>query len=350
MSDHDTVLRAVRFDKPEAIPLQVGLSEACPFHYPTEALDELIDRHPLLFPDPDAQKHALHNPPAPWRSVGVRHVDSWGCAWETAEHGYTGAVVDHALSSWDDLDNLTPPDPEHHAGWTTIDWDEVDQRFERCRREGRFCSGSLQHGHTFLRLTYLRGYENVILDMADDEPRLARLVEMVEAFNRGLVERYLQRGADWMGYPEDLGMQRGPMLSPGQFDTWIVPSYRRLMAPAARSGAIVHMHSDGDIRALSDALLALPIDVLNLQDLVNGIDWIEAHLKGRVCVQLDIDRQDVTVRGTPSEIDRMIRHAVETLGSPQGGLMLQWGMYPPTPLENARAVMDAMERYAGYWS
>ena len=66
--------------------------------------------------------------------------------------------------------------------------------------------------------------------------------------------------------------------------------------------------------------------------------------------ELDVDRQDVTVRGTPREIDELIRQEVSRLGSREGGLMLIYGLYPGTPIENAAAVMDAMERYAGFFS
>jgi uroporphyrinogen-III decarboxylase len=89
--------------------------------------------------------------------------------------------------------------------------------------------------------------------------------------------------------------------------------------------------------------------VLNIQDLVNGLAWIEEHLKGRVCINLDIDRQRVTRFGTPGEVDALIREAVERLGDPAGGLMLSHGLLPGIPLANVRALMDAMERYAGYY-
>jgi uroporphyrinogen-III decarboxylase len=108
------------------------------------------------------------------------------------------------------------------------------------------------------------------------------------------------------------------------------------------------MHSDGDIRLLVDDLVDVGFDVLNLQDLVNGIDWIRENLSGRVCVDLDIDRQKITYGGTPEQIDALIREEVQTLGSKQGGLMMIYGLYPGVPLENARALMDAMERYKGY--
>lgn len=145
-------------------------------------------------------------------------------------------------------------------------------------------------------------------------------------------------------------MQVGPMLSPEQYRTFIKPSVQRLMRPAREAGCIVHMHSDGDIRDLVDDLIDEGVQVMNLQDLVNGIDWIRDSVKGRVCIDLDVDRQDIVPRGTPEQIGALIREEVEKLGSKEGGLMMIHGMYPGVPLENAGALMDAMERYMGYWT
>jgi len=196
----------------------------------------------------------------------------------------------------------------------------------------------------------MRGYENLIFDMVDEEPRLYELIQMVEEFNMAIIKRYIELGAEWIGYPEDLGMQVGPMLSPPHFCRYIKPSYQRLMAPARKAGCIVHMHSDGDIRSLVDDLVDGGVEVINLQDLVNGIDWIADKLAGKICIDLDIDRQRITRFGTPVEIDALIRKEVEKLGSAQGGLMMVFGLYPGTPLENVKALMDAMERYATYYS
>jgi len=145
-------------------------------------------------------------------------------------------------------------------------------------------------------------------------------------------------------------MQLGPMLSPEHFRKYIKPVYERLMAPALEAGCLVHMHSDGDIRALADDLIISGVDAVNLQDLVNGIDWIAANLKGRLCIDLDIDRQQITRFGDPEQIDELIRREVQMLGSPEGGLMMIYGLYPGIPLGNVRAVADAMERYATKFS
>lgn len=109
------------------------------------------------------------------------------------------------------------------------------------------------------------------------------------------------------------------------------------------------MHSDGDIRTLVPSMLECGVDIFNLQDLVNGIDWIRDNLKQKVCIELDIDRQKITPYGTPKDINRLVREEVEKLGSRDGGLMMIFGLYPGTPLENVKALMDAMEKYAFYY-
>jgi hypothetical protein len=110
------------------------------------------------------------------------------------------------------------------------------------------------------------------------------------------------------------------------------------------------MHSDGDIRDLVDDLVVSGVDALNLQDLVNGVDWIATNLKGKVCIDLDIDRQQITRFGTPEQVDKLIREEVEKLGGREGGLMMIYGLYPGVPLDNVKAIMDAMERYTSYYT
>ena len=140
-------------------------------------------------------------------------------------------------------------------------------------------------------------------------------------------------------------MQVGPMLSPEQFKRYIKPAYQKIMKPARDAGIAIQMHSDGDIRLLADDLIDSGVQSINLQDLVNGIDWIASRYRGRVCVDLDIDRQQITPYGTPEQIDALIKEEVTKLATPQGGLALTYGLYPGIPHQNIKALMDALEKY-----
>lgn len=344
----ENVLKAVRFERPEYIPVVFWINPACWHHYRPDDLLELMAKHRTLFPEFNPEME----PPseiAPWERADVPYTDAWGCVWETTDDGITGSVTGHPLADWDAFGRFTPPDPAKTNGMGEIDWPVIKDKILKAKSEGKHCVGSLEHGHAFQRLCYLRGFENLLFDMADTDSRFLKLIEMVEAFSMGIVQRYVDLGVEMICYPEDLGMQTGPMLSPEQFRTYIKPIYEHLMAPARKAGCLVHMHCDGDIRDLAGDLTRCGVDVLNLQDIVNGIDWIAANLKGRICIDIDIDRQQITCFGSPEQIDSLIRQEVEKLGSRQGGLMMIYGLYPGVPLENVKAVMDAMERYAGFY-
>ena len=345
----ENTLRAIRFERPDYIPIVFWINPACWHHYPQDILLDLMAEHRILFPESDPEDEQIPEI-APWERAGVPYTDAWGCIWQTTDDGITGIVTRHPLADWNALESFTAPHPAETNGIIKIDWPIIRKRFLKAKSQGKHYVGSLEHGHTFQRLSYLRGYENLLLDMTDRQAKLWRLIEMVETFNAGIVQRYLDIGSEMICYPEDLGMQRGPMISPQHFRVYIKPTYERLIAPAHQVGCLVHMHSDGDIRDLVDELIRSGIDALNLQDLVNGIDWIAANLKGRVCIDLDIDRQQITRFGNPEQIDELIREEVEKLGSREGGLMMIYGLYPGVPLENVKAIMDAMERYASYYT
>jgi len=350
MDEHENLLRAVRFERPEYIPMDFHINSACWHHYRQEALDELMASHQLLFPGFERTPGTIATEYEPWERAGQSYVDPWGCLWETTDDGIVGTVTRHPLESWDDFDSYAVPDPNKNFRMGPADWDQVAKSSRKPKAIGRLANDGLQHGHTFQLLADIRGYENLLFDMADERPQLYELIRMVEDFNLAIVQHYIDLGAEWMSYPEDLGMQTGPMLSPQQFRKYIKPSYQRLTAPAHKAGCIVHMHCDGDIRDLADDIIDCHADIINPQDLVNGIDWLAEHLAGRICIDLDIDRQQITRFGSPAQIDALIREEVEKLGSREGGLMMIYGLYPGVPLENVKALMDAMERYKTYYT
>ena len=348
--DHRTnVLKAIRFESPEYIPMVFHINAACWHHYDHAPLQDLMEAHRFLFPDFKRQE-AVEPHYTPNERKDAPYTDPWGCVWQTMDDGITGTVREHPLADWSRFGAYRPPDPDTTDGIFPLDWTALREYVERRKARGELVIGGLPHGHTFMRLMDIRGYENLVCDMMDRDPRLTTLLGMLEEFNRACVMRWLSLEPDIMAYPEDLGMQRGPMLSPDNFREYIRPVYQRLMSPARERGCVVHMHSDGDIRTLVDDLIGGGVDVLNLQDTVNGIEWIAGRLAGRLCIELDIDRQDVTARGTPRQIDELIREEVRALGSTRGGLMMIYGLYPGVPLENVRALMDAMEKYAPYYS
>ena len=346
MTARENTLKAIRFERPDHIPMCFAINDSCWNSYPQEALLALMESHPLLFPD-------FHRPSLPilpsYANVAQKncpYTDDWGCLWETAMDGITGTVTRHPLASWDNLKDYKFPDPSVCTGIGKINWEQERERIASAKGAGLLTTGGLRHGHSFLQVCDIRGYEQVLFDMEDEDPHFTKLLDKITEFNLKIIQNYLAMDVDIITYAEDLGMQQGPMLSPANFEAFFSPLYHRLMQPAIEKGTLIHMHSDGDIRTLLPYLLTNGVGIINLQDLVNGIGWIEQNVKGKVCIDLDIDRQKITPYGTPAQVRDLIKEEVTRLGTREGGLMMIYGLYPGVPLENIKALMDAMEDYA----
>ncbi|MBD3291996.1 MAG: hypothetical protein GF393_03670 [Armatimonadia bacterium] len=183
-----------------------------------------------------------------------------------------------------------------------------------------------------------------MMDIADREPRLDTLIEMVLEQNMRVVEKYLELGVEYMSFGDDLGNQVNLPISPASWREYIGPCYEQLYGPIRDAGAHVYMHSDGDIRAIIPDLVSYGVTMINPQIRANTLGDLERICKGKVAVALDLDRQ-LFPFATPEEIDAHIKEAVETLALPEGGLRVSAEVAADVPLENIDAICTAFERY-----
>ena len=348
-ASREDILRAVRFEGPECVPMTFHINAACWNHYDRNALLDLMEEHPFLFPDFRREQIPLVPEYDDVARAGQPYVDDFGCKWETAMDGIVGSVHEHPLADMSRYRDYRFPDPERSTGLRAIDWEEFEADIARQKAAGQMTYGDLRHGHTFQQLCDIRGYVDTLMDLAEEEPETLELLERLGEFNLAQIRHFVKADVDMVRIPEDLGMQNGPMISPDMFRRFVKPIYQKMLQPVREAGKIIHMHSDGDIRTLVEDIMEGGVDVINLQDRVNGLEWIAGRFRGKTCVDLDIDRQKITPFGSPQQIDAYIRRCVETVGCKEGGLMLIYGLYPGVPLENVKALMDAMTRYATLW-
>jgi hypothetical protein len=349
LTERENYLRTASFQGGEWIPTGIHISPAS-WNALRDDLEEVLLRHPTLFPgfrpgriDYDRWDFG------PAHREGERFTDAWGCVWDNTWGGLEGQVVEHPLAEWSALERYQLPDPLVTADRGPADWPGDRDRIAEAREQGNLTIGGLPHGFLLMRLWYLRGFENLMLDLAEEPAQLPRLIDMITGHNLRIVEQWLDIGVDVVSFGEDLGAQKASIIGPSAFRRWMAPAYRALMQPCREAGAHVYLHSDGHILELVDDLIACGVTILNPQDLCNGIDELAAHVKGRVCISLDVDRQRVVPFGARKEIRDLIREEVMKLGSPEGGFMFTAGIYPPTPPENVDALCCALEEFRTYW-
>jgi hypothetical protein len=271
-------------------------------------------------------------------------TDRWGCVWLYNEVANDGQCIRAPLADWSAWPSYRMPDPDDYHDWGALRAD-----MQKRRSQGELTSVGVEHGFLFLRLTYLRGFQGLLEDIADESDAVLELLDNMGTFWVRVAERMADLQPDFVGFPDDLGMQHSLPMSPASWRKLLKPIYTRIFRVVREAGATVHMHTDGFIVDIIPDLIDCGVGILNPQDLVNGLDSLERLAKGRVSLDLDIDRQSVTVFGSPEQVRCHIAECAERLGSPTGGLSMIYGAYGGTPVENVEAVLLGMQENHDRW-
>ncbi len=340
------LLRTIYFDRPGWTPCSVSLMPATWMKY-REDLEELVLAHPRIFPgfekgrkDFDAVSDPLYEP--------GRRLDRWGCAWENVERGLSSYVASHPLADWDAFESWTPPDPikDDFLG-PRRDWEEVRADLRRAKeRGGLAAAGPLPHGFMYMRLYYLRGFENFMMDLATDDPRVGRLIAVVRDYNVAVVGRCLELGAEYVHFGDDLGLQEALPMSPKMWRRFIKPAYEAILGQCRDRGVPVYLHTDGHVLEIIPDLIEVGVRVLNPQIGANGVQGLREAALGKVAMDVDLDRQSFPFF-SPSEVEDHIREVHHGLHLPQGGLMLHAECEPDVPLKNIQAICRTLEEVCG---
>ena len=320
MSLQEDRYKAMLFDYPEYIPVRVGMLPAVWMKY-REQVNELAGEYPLLFDEEQRGKEDYDVIDGMF--VEGEHVDAWGCVWSNVNPGMYAIVTGHPLPNRSDVRTLKMP--------------EDDEGFP--------------HGFMYLRLADLRGFEEVMIDFAEEPPELQMLIDLVLGYNLRQADIRLDsfsEASQIVYFGDDLGMQRSLPIDPRKWRRYLKPCFRKIFTPFVEAGHYIYLHSDGHMLEIVPDLLECGVSVINPQIGANGLDNVVETCKGRVCVDLDLDRQ-LFPFASSAQLEEHVHEAVEKLGSREGGLWLIAQIDQGVPLENIDAICGALMKYRGYF-
>ena len=314
---NERLMKAITYDYPDEIPVSCGLLPAAWMHYGQDLVD-LVKEYPDIIPNlPD-----LNNLQYPDTYHIGEHVDEWGCVWSNIEEGMESIVTAHPVPNREDILSLEIPK----------------------NRDGR-----LPHGFMYLRLLDLRGFEEAMIDFAEECDELKILIDKVVEYNCHQVNAILPKfnKCDLVNFGDDLGMQKGLAIGAEKWRKYMKPAFTKIYAPLKEKGCYIYMHTDGWIVDIMPDLVDCGVDMINPQIRANGLENLARVCKGKIPINLDLDRQLFPV-ATPSQINDHIRECVETLYLPEGGLGLVAELNYEIPLENIAAVFEALRKYRSW--
>ena len=314
----DTLMKAATYNHPKEIPMQIGTIPLVWMHYGEEMV-RIAKEYPEYFPDiPDINNIDSILPP---RYRSGEWVDEWGCVWTNIEEGMDAIVNGHPLKTREDILALKIPE---------INKDNL-----------------LPHGFMYLRILDTRGFEEAMVDFAEECDELQVLIDKILEYNLRQIDFMLEGKPQAWWFGDDLGMQKGLAIGPDKWRKYMKPCFKKMYDKVRAADCLVYMHTDGMIYEIIPDLIECGVNLLNPQYRANGLDNIEKTCKGKLPVLLDLDRQMLPFC-TVSDVDSHIRECVETMYLPEGGLAIIGQITQDFPLDNIVAMCEAFRKYRVY--
>ncbi|ARN55789.1 uroporphyrinogen decarboxylase family protein [Sedimentisphaera salicampi] len=322
MTPRELVIRTLEFDNPARIPRQLWLLPWAENHYPKEVSKIKADFPDDIVPPPNCLKTQPKTEGDPFK-LGT-FFDEWGCEFVNKHEGIIGEVKSPIVESWDDLSNVRPP-----SEMLSVDKDKVNSF---CRESEKFIlAGACPR--PFERLQFLRGTENVMLDLAMKPPELKTLIDTIHQYNLKLLEVWAGTDVDALTFMDDWGAQRSLLISPNQWREIFKPMYQEYIDIAHSSGKKIFMHSDGYILDIYEDLIELGLDAINSQIFCMGLDEVSRICKGRLTFWGEVDRQRLLPEGSQDDIQNAVREIFDKLYQ-NGGTIAQLEFGPGAKPEN----------------
>ena len=311
MTPREIVRRTIAFGSPERLPR----------NFPEKYGDDFAWTG--MSPSPDAR---------PANKAGLE-TDEWGAVWENIGLCNLGEVKEFPLRSWDDFKTLKIPDIADAKRWESV-------AGARTRAGDRYLlAGGIS---LYERAHFLRGLENLWMDIYDERENLEKLIDILVDMNLYAISRYRAESPDGYIFCDDWGLQGKFMISPDSWREIWKPRYAKVFQAAHAAGMQTLLHSCGHIAEVLDDFIEAGLDVIQMDQQENmGLDLLSRRFKGRIAFWCPVDIQTVMCHGSLDDIRRYCRDLCAKLGSPKGGFLPKW-YGDPKGAGHRQEAIDAM--------
>ena len=321
--------------------------------------DEYLVEWNKRFPGVDAMLHfgndmeivAADHSPWPSEAVTISQDtdnrivrNGWGQVRHCRTGAYFGEVLENALTERVDPDTLIFDDPL------------MDSRYEGCDEKKVIDNDWFlfaKCGGPYQRTTFLRGEEQLWLDVKEDPQWVAALVErLTDHLIAVSVESFRRWGSEYAGIAvfDDLAASWGPFVGPRTYEELFLPSLQRMVKAFRKAGVkFVMHHADGNVLSVLDMWIDAGIDAINPLEYRAGMDAVKVREQyGKKLVLIGgMDNCEILPRGDRAEIREHIQHL---FGADMGGgfIIGPHSIGPDISTDTMLYVLELLEEYGGY--
>ena len=360
LSSKERAMTAIAHQEPDRVPIDLWVADEVKqdlVEYFGCDYDQLVERVGIDF--------RVHRGPS-YAGLELQKFpdgttsDLWGVRRRAVTYGQgkrTGTYKELAVSPLAPM--TTVCEIEAYAGWPSADWWDYSHIVEECRRyPGKcivFAGDRLDRTAQLKPAMYLRGVEQILMDLALHPALVECIIEHITAYYLEYNERVFQaaRGQfDIFMMGDDFGTQTGLFMSVKMWERYFERGFRQYIELAHQYGFKVMHHTCGAIEPLIPKFIDAGLDILqSLQPRAAGMDLERLKEKyGRsLAFQGSMDIQQTLPYGTPQEV----RHEVEEhmrVAKSGGGFIIctAHNIQRDVPVENIAALLQAYHEFGGY--
>jgi len=347
LTSKERVRQAFNYQEPDRVPIN---------YFANPEIDARLKRHfNLKKTDDEGLRQALQvdfrsvNPPYVGHplheQVPDRVVNLWGIHMRWIEHGEGGY--------WDYCDfPLKDADLEAILNWPLPDPDDFDYAAAaaEAKKYGQYWvnTGGAGTGDIINHTSMLRNMEQVLVDlMTDNEVTLTYLDRRLK-IEIEILERTLEAAKGlidmvWLG--EDLGTQKGPMISKRLYRKHLRPRHQAYVDVAKQFDLPVIFHTCGSSSWVYEDFIEMGVNIVDtLQPEAKDMspEYLVEHFGGRLAFHGCISTTGMLSFGTPQDVVADVGHTLEIM-KPGGGYALSptHQIQDNSPTENVVAMYAA---------
>ena len=196
---------------------------------------------------------------------------------------------------------------------------------------------------------YMRGMENLLIDFTENPKFANYLLDRITAIRSEQSALFAHKGVDLIKLGDDVGTQKGMLMSPQTWREWLKPRLAAVITAAKRTrdDVLVMYHSDGDVTEIVPDLIEVGVDVLNpIQPECMDIAKLKREYGLHLSFWGGLGTQTTMPFGTSDEVRRAVLWLARTMGQDGGFLLAPTHLIEPeVPWENIVAAFETVMEY-----
>jgi len=374
MTSRERVLNALNHEEPDRVPIDIGSAVSsihveaykrlrkylCVKGDKIEIIDNMqqvvkVEEEVLKRFHVDT-RHISLKPAQPWRkcSEGI-YQDEWGIKYIKPVNSHYYDMIEHPLAraTIKDLDDYPWPDP-----YDLRRVEGLEKEAKRLYEDTPYAIVLSGFSESLFGLpSWLRGHAQFYMDLVSNEEFVNALLDKLLNYWKSLADISLQLVGKYVQVvklADDLGMQRGPIISPKLYRKFIKPRQRELYTfIKKRTKAKVFLHSCGSVYDFISDFIEIGVDILNPIQ-VSAKNMNTKRLKEEFGDKLTFwgggcDTQCILPQRTSTQVREEVKRRIKELASGGGFIFtpvhnIQYDVDP----ENICALYDAALEFGKY--